>query len=392
MTDHAAALPEADDISLLDMLQVVADNLRMLVIGPLLVGLAALGIAYLIPPTYTAKVQFIPPKQQQSSAAAALSDLGVLGGAAGAIVGVKNPADQYAALTKSSSVADALIAKFNLRERYDKKFNDDTRKALAENTKVTVGPKDGLISIEVDDKDPKVAADISNSYVEELRKLLNRVALTEAQQRRVFFEKQVIDAKSSLVRAELALKASGVDGTALKISSSAALEGVARLKAQISVQEVKIAAMRGYLADTAPDFKQAQTELAALRNQMDRADKNEGASSGQSDYVARFRDFKYQETLLALYLRQFELARVDESREGAVIQVVDAAMPPERKSKPKKALIAIIAAAATGVLLLLWVFVRHALMSAEKNVESAKKMAKLRGAWRRATGRAQHLH
>ena len=168
MTDHAAALPDADDISLLDLLQVAADNLRLLVIGPLLVGLAALGIAYLIPPTYTAKVQFIPPKQQQSSAAAALSDLGVLGGAAGAIVGVKNPADQYAALTKSSSVADALIAKFNLRERYDKKFNDDTRKALAENTKVTVGPKDGLISIEVDDKDPKVAADISNSYVEEL--------------------------------------------------------------------------------------------------------------------------------------------------------------------------------------------------------------------------------
>jgi uncharacterized protein involved in exopolysaccharide biosynthesis len=162
---------------------------------------------------------------------------------------------------------------------------------------------------------------------------------------------------------------------------------VARLKAQISVQEVKIAAMRGYLADSAPDFKQAQTELAALRNQMDKADKSEGASGGSSDYVARFRDFKYQETLLALYMRQFELARVDESREGAVIQVVDAAQAPERKSKPKKGLVAVITALATGMLLLLFIFVRKAVRSAGQSAETAEKMARLRSAWGRALGR-----
>jgi tyrosine-protein kinase Etk/Wzc len=365
----------------------VVDNLRLLVLGPLLAGLAALGIAFLIPPTFTAKVQFIPPKQQQSSAAAALSDLGLLGGAAGAIAGVKNPADQYAGLAKSRSIADALVDRFKLLERYDRKVREDARKELGDNTRVLVGAKDGLISIEVDDKNPQTAAEISNAYVEELRKLLNRVALTESQQRRVFFEKQVQEAKAGLVRAELALKASGVDGMALKVSASAALEGVARLKAQISVQEVKIAAMRGYLADSAPDFKQAQTELAALRNQMDKADKSEGASGGSSDYVARFRDFKYQETLLALYMRQFELARVDESREGAVIQVVDAAQAPERKSKPKKGLVAVITALTTGMLLLLFIFVRKAVRSAGQSAETAEKMARLRSAWGRALGR-----
>jgi len=377
MTDNAATLPDDDDISLLDLLQAVVDNLRLLVFGPLLAGLVALGIAFLIPPTYTAKVQFIPPKQQQSSAAAALSDLGVLGGAAGAIAGVKNPADQYAALARSRSVADALVEQFNLVKRYDKEFKEDALKSLANFTKVAVGAKDGLITIEFEDKDPTVAARICNAYVDELRKLLNRVALTEAQQRRVFFEKQVQDAKAGLVEAEQALKASGVDSSALKVTSTVALEGVARLKAQIAVQEVKLAAMRGYLAESAPDFLQGLRELAALRQQMIRADKDEGVVIGKSDYVAKFREFRYHETLLALYLRQFELARVDESREGAVIQVIDAAEPPERRSSPKRALLASIAAVGSGIMLLLYVFVRHTIAKTRDNPTLSVKLDKL---------------
>jgi hypothetical protein len=378
---------EDDEISLLDLLQVVADNLRLLVLGPLLVGLTALGITFIIPPTFTAKVQFIPPKQQQSSAAAALSDLGILGGAAGAIAGVKNPADQYAALIKSKSVADALIEQFKLTERYDTKFRDDTRKELASNTRVVVGAKDGLISIEFDDEDAQTSADIANTYVLELRKLLNRVALTESQQRRVFFERMVGESKVNLIRAEEALKSSGVDSSALKLSATASLEGVARLRAQISVQEVKLAAMRGYLADSAPEFKQALNELFALRTQLEKADK-EDSGSGQSDYVARLREFKFQEALLALYMKQFEVARVDESREGAVIQVVDAAERPDRKSKPKKGLVAVIATLAAGFALLLFVFVRQALRSASKDDASAAKLAGLKQSFKRALGRS----
>lgn len=391
MSQDTMAISDAEDnqdeISLLDLLQVVADNLRLLVLGPLLVGLTALGITFIIPPTFTAKVQFIPPKQQQSSAAAALSDLGILGGAAGAIAGVKNPADQYAALIKSNSVADELIEQFKLTERYEEKFRDDTRKELADNTRVVVGAKDGLISIEFDDKDAQTSADIANTYVTELRKLLNRVALTESQQRRVFFERMVGESKSNLIRAEQALKSSGVDSSALKLSASASLEGVARLRAQISVQEVKLAAMRGYLADSAPEFKQALNELSALRNQLEKADKEDGGTGGQSDYVARLREFKFQEALLALYMKQFEVARVDESREGAVIQVVDAAEKPDRKSKPKKGLVAVIATLAAGFAMLIFVFVRHALRSASKDDASAAKLADLKQSFRRALGR-----
>lgn len=383
-TSPSTSLDDDAEISLLDLLQVVVENLRLLVFGPLLAGIVALGIAFLVPPTFTAKVQFIPPKQQQSSAAAALSDLGILGGAAGAIAGVKNPADQYAALIRSASVADALSSQFKLAERYDEKYREKVRKTLAENTRVTVGAKDGLISIEVDDIDPVVAADVANAYVTELRKLLNRVALTEAQQRRVFFERMVGEAKSNMVRAEQALKASGVDGAALKISASAALEGVAKLKAQISVQEVKLATLRGFLADSAPEFKQALNELTALRSQMERADRSDEGTVGQSDYVAKYREFKYQEALFTLYLRQFEVARVDESREGAVIQVVDSAEPPERKSKPKKALLATLTTFATGFALLLFVFVRNAMRSAEQSPDTAEKLLRLRTGWQRS--------
>ena len=297
---HNQQAPDQDEISLLDLLQVVADNLRLLVLGSLGTGLLALAIAYLIPPTFTAKTTFIAPKQQQSAAAAALSDMGVLGGAAGAIAGIKNPADQYSAMLKSVAIADALASQFKLSERYEAKYREDVRKELATNTTIVVGAKDGLINVQVDDYDAQMAADIANAYVFELRKLLNRVALTEAQQRRVFFERMVDESKSRMVSAERALKASGVDKEALKTSPLSALEGVARLKAQISVQEVRMAAMRGYLAEGAPEFQQALTELGALRRQMQHAEQAEGSTPSGSDYVARFREFKYQEALFAL--------------------------------------------------------------------------------------------
>ena len=382
------ALPQDmadDEISLLDLLQVVVDNLRLLLLGPLAVGVLALGVSFIVTPTFTAKTQFLPPQQQQSAAASMLASLGSLGGLAGAAAGIKNPSDQYLAFMKSVSVQDALIERFQLVERYKSKLKEDARKELTTRARIASG-KDGIISVEVDDHDPKVAADLANAHVEELHKLLGRLAVTEAQQRRVFFEKQLAQTKDNLVKAEQALKSTGVNSSALKSTPAAAVETVARLKAMISAQEVKLASMRGYLSESAPDFKLALNELAAYRSQLAKAEENEPASTSATDYVARFRDFKYHETLFELFAKQYELARVDESREGAVIQVLDVAQPPERKSKPKKALIAIIATLATGFALLLWVFVRQALRNASASPETSEKLQTLRTGWRRALG------
>jgi uncharacterized protein involved in exopolysaccharide biosynthesis len=248
--------------------------------------------------------------------------------------------------------------------------------------------KDGLITIEVDDKDPAFAADLANAHVAELGNLLKRLAVTEAQQRRVFFEKQLASAKENLTRAEQTLKSSGVNSDTLKSDPKAAVEGLARLKAGITAQEIKLASMRGYLSDSAPDFKQAQTELAAMRAQVARAEEQQPAgAAGSSDYISKYRDFKYQETLFELFAKQYEMARIDESREGAVIQVLDIAVPPELKAKPKKAQIAMLTTLAVGFALLLLVFVRHALRSAVQAPDTAEKLAGLKQAWHKALGR-----
>lgn len=384
-------MQEADDeISLLDLLQTVVDNLRLLVIGPLAVGVTALGISFLIPPTYTAKTQFLPPQQQQSAAASMLASLGNLGGLASAVGGIKNPADQFLAYMKSVTVQDALIERFKLLERYEVKTKTDARLSLANSVRSSSG-KDGLISVEVDDKDPQFAADLANAHVEELGKLLGRLATTEAQQRRLFFEKQLVLAKDKLIQSEIELKATGVSGSVLKSNPASAVAAVAGLQAGVTAQEVKLGAMRGYLAETAPEFKQALNELANLKAQLTKQEKDtpsNGNLKAQGDYVSKYREFKYNETLFELFAKQFEIAKVDESREGAMIQILDAAQAPERKSKPKKALIAIIATLAAGFALLLFVFIRQALNNAGKEQESVNKLNHLKASWQKAIGKA----
>jgi uncharacterized protein involved in exopolysaccharide biosynthesis len=243
-----------------------------------------------------------------------------------------------------------------------------------------------LISVEADDKDPKFAADLANAHVEELRNLLGRLAVTEAQHRRMFFEKQLQITNENLAKADIALKSSGINSSVLKSSPSSAVEQVARLKAGISVQEVKLGSMRNYLTESAPEFKHALNELTSLKTQLANAEKEEPASQGASDYVARYREFKYQETMFELFAKQFELAKVDESREGIVIQVLDAAEPPERKAKPKKAIIVIIATLSSGFALLLFVLVRSAFNNASQDAETKGKLTALKGSLQRAVG------
>jgi uncharacterized protein involved in exopolysaccharide biosynthesis len=388
------AVDDDDEINLLDLLQVIMDNLRLLVIGPLVAGLLALGITFAIAPTFTATTKFMPPQQQQSAAASMLAGLGALGGLAGAATGLKNPNDQFIAFLQSESIANALIDRFNLMARFESDYKVDARVKLSQLSQIS-SAKDGLITITFDDKDPVFAAQVANAYVTELGKMLNRLALTEAQNRRQFFEKQLTDTKENLTAAETALRKSGINISALKSNPQAAITAVAELQAQIVAQEIKLSSMRGYLTESAPDFKQAQTELAAFRNQFAKLEKSSAGSMGvngsDADYVARYRDVKYYEILLELFSKQFELAKVDEAREGNVIQVVDLASTPERKSKPKKALIAVLSSLATGMLLLLFVFVRSAMRGAAQTPETAEKFSSLGHAWRKALGRSQNV-
>lgn len=372
---------DADDdgLSLLDLAIPLASHLKLLVVGPLVMALTALGITYLISPTYTARTTFLPPQQQQSAAASALASIGALAGLAGGAAAVKSPADQYVALMKSETVFDRIIDQFKLMEEYDATFRVDAREELAHNVRITLGKKDGIVSLEVDDKDPSRAAAMANQFVDELRRLTSQLALTEAQLRRVFFERQLAQTRDKLTKAQEALQASGFSAGAIRAEPKAAAESYARLRAEATAAEVRLQALRRALADSTPEIQQQLAALSAVRAQLAKAEATSD-TSGEADYIGRYREFKYQETLFELFARQYELARADESREGALIQVVDVANAPEKKSKPKRVVVAGLTLFATWLALCVWIYVRHAWRESARDPRTAQKVSQLKSA------------
>ena len=376
----ASAAARDDEISLLDLTLVLAENWRTLVLVPLAAGLLALGISFLIPPTYTAVTRILPPGQQQNASSLLGAQLGSLAGLVGTAAGIKNPADQYVALLKSRSVYDAIVQRFKLKELYEASYLEDARKGLEQRTRVSAGVKDGIIAIEVDDHDPKRAADMATAFVEELRNLTKTLAITEAAQRRLFFEEQLKQAKENLTKSEVTLQGSSVSESTLRTVPQSALEALARLKAQITAQEIKLASQRTFMTDANPEFRLGIQELSALRTELSKAEKSSPvmAAGNGAEYIAKYRDFKYHETLFDLMAKQYELARLDEAREGAVIQIVDAALPSERPIKPRKLAVTLFATLVTFFATLALVLLRRAFRQIAGHPDSAAKLVRLR--------------
>jgi uncharacterized protein involved in exopolysaccharide biosynthesis len=370
---------EQDSISLLDLLLPLIESWKLWIFGSLAVGLAALGAAFLMTPSFTARTSFLPPQQAQSGMASALASLGGLAGLAGAAGGIRSPADQLLALMQSTTAQDRLIDQFKLIDLYDVKYRFEARKVLEKNTRMAIGKKDGLISVEVDDASPQRAAEMANAYVEELRRMTSVLAVSEAQQRRLFFEKELKDARDQMAKAQQALQATGFNLGALRAEPKAAAEGYARLKADITAAEVKLRILRDSLADSAPEVQRQLAGLSELRNQLARLEQSAESNVGP-DYVTKYREFKYRETLFELFAKQYEIARVDESREGALIQVVDVALPPEYKSKPKRAFIAVAATLLAFLLLGVYILMRHFWRESAADPERAAQMGRLRSA------------
>jgi uncharacterized protein involved in exopolysaccharide biosynthesis len=349
VTDPALSSPDVigsspapeTEITLGDVWRAVWRRRRWVFGAPFATAVLALAATYLMCPTFTAQTVFLPPQQQQSIGASAVASLGAVANLAGGLASLHAPADQYVAMMQSASVADRLIDRFDLMKVYGASLRVDARKMLAENSHFTVGKKDGLVTVEVDDHDPKRAAAMANQYVEELHRLTDTLAVTEAQQRRKFFEQLLKQTEDRLIDAQQALQASGLTEGALKAEPKAIADAYARLRAQVTAAEVKLQTMRGLLTDNAPEVLAQKTTLDALRAQLAALEHNNSQASGGADYLTKYREFKYQETLFELLAKQYELARVDESREGALIQVIDPATVPERKSKPKRGYIAL---------------------------------------------------
>lgn len=316
---------------------------KTIVLGSLAAGVMALAATYLLTPRFTSRVAFFPAPQQQGLMAAALNQLGPLGGLAGESLGQKKTGDQLVALLRSVTIADRIIDRFRLLEAYEVDLRMEAREELEKRYAVSLGRKDGLISVQVEDESPQRAAEMANQFVEELRQLTGTLALTEAQLRRKLFEAELKLTSERLAKAQAALQAIGFNAGALKAQPKAAADGYARLHAEATSAEVRLQALRRALTDGAPEVQQQQSTLDALRSKLAQAEKASAGDGGAPDYIGRYRDFKYQESLFELYAKQFELARLEEGREGPMIQIVDRAQPAERKSWPRRGITAVAA-------------------------------------------------
>ena len=357
-----------DEISLLVLLSVLVKHKKLVLGLPFVVAVVVSGITLTMPNIYTGTTKILPPQQNQSGASALVSQLGGLAALAGAVT--KSSTDIYVGMLKSRTVADNLIQKFGLIKVYDAEYPSMARKRLDRETVILAG-KDGIVTIEVDDKDPKRAAELANAYVDELLKISQVLAVTEAAQRRLFFERQFAQAKENLANAEVLARQALQQGGLVKVDDQGRtlVEATARIRVLISIKEVQIGAMRAFATDLNPDLRLAQQELDSLRRELAKmegtgtAAKSAGnaAGSGQGmDSLRLLRDVKYREVIFEALARQYELAKIDEAKDSAVVQVMDKAVEPDRKSKPVRSVIVLLSALAAGIFAGFWAFVREA--------------------------------
>ena len=394
-TNPTAAQAPMDDeeINLMDLLLVVAKHNRFIIKLTATVAVLSVVYALLQPNIYSAKVMIMPPQQSQSSAASMLmAQVGALGSLAGVD---KSPSGLYIAMLKSRSVADTLIERFKLKAVFKKDTYVATRKALEGAVTMTAG-KEGMISIEFDDTDPKLAADIANGYVDALDGLVRRIAVTEAGRRRLFFEGELKKTQDKLDNAELAMKILQEKTGVISIEgqSSAILSAEASLRAQIASKEIELSAMRGFATAQNPDVRRTEQMLVSLRAQLAKLEHQAQATAADMpskskipgmaiDYVHRMRDLKYNETLFAFVSQQLASAKLDEAKDAPVIQVVDKALVPEKKSKPKRALIVILATMLAFFVGVLFAFFKEASERASLDPLAAERMSLLRRYLRR---------
>jgi uncharacterized protein involved in exopolysaccharide biosynthesis len=390
----------SESLHLLDVLLVLSLRRKFIVRFTLGAVVLAVILVLVVPSKYTATTALLPPAQNSSMSSALLGQLGgssALASVAGASLGIKNPGDMYVALFRSRTVEDAMIKRFGLMERYHAKKDSQARAAFESHSGVVLGAKDGLIRITFSDRDPKEAADLANGYVEEFRKLSATLAITEASQRRIFFQQQLLEAKENLTTAEEAMKHTEQSTGVLQIDSQSRslIESAANLRAQVVAKEVQLQGMRSYATEDNPEVVLAEQQLSALKSQLTQiAGADQGAGAGLivpkgkvpeagMQYIRSLRDLRYYETISELIGKQFEIAKLDEARQGAIVQVVDLAVPPDNRSFPKRTITVALVAVLSFSLACAWSVFFNGLQQRNQDPASRQRMEALRASFRK---------
>jgi tyrosine-protein kinase Etk/Wzc len=348
---------EPNECHILDLLIILSRRKQIILRATLAAAVLSAIVSLLLPNRYTATANILPPQQSPSLAASMIGQLGALGPMAAMAqkdLGLKNPNDLYVGMLRSRTAEEALIRRFDLLRVYRDKKMSDGRRDLEDATSIVLG-KEGFVTISVEDKDRSRAPQIANAYVEQLRKLTQDLAVTEAGQRRLFFERQLELAKNSLADAEQALKETEQKTGLIQLDGQARaiIEAVVKLRAQMAAKEVELHAMRLFSTEQNPDVMLGEQELSGLRAQLALLEKQSGGPGNVQvpvgnvpeaglQYVRKLRDVKYAETIFEILAKQYEAARLDEAKTAAIIQVLDPAIEPDRKSSPPRTLIIVI--------------------------------------------------
>jgi tyrosine-protein kinase Etk/Wzc len=380
--DPRTTKPEDDELSVFELLIVLVKHKFLLLGLPVAAGIAGLIYSLMLPNVYTASTKLLPPQQSASASSAMLAQLGGLGSLVGAAGGYKSSTDLFVGMLKSRTVGDSMVQRFELAKTPGMKYPSEARQTLMGVTNITTG-KDGFITIEVDDKDPKRAAEIANAYVDELMKLTQGLAVTEASQRRLFFERQFQQARDNLAKAETRAR-EGLDrGGLVKVDEQgrAMVETTGRLRGQITVKEVQIGAMRSFAADRNAELLRAEQELEVMKRQLakiegeggDRPGNRAARGSGMGN-LGLLRDVKYYEVIYELLAKQFEMAKIDEAKDSAVIQVLDPAIPPDFRSKPNRRNIVLLWGLSALILGIVLAFIIEAITKAASDPQQLERL------------------
>jgi len=386
----------ASDVDFLDAALVLARERRTILTVALVFMFFAGGAACLIKPSFTATAIILPPQQQQQSILSAMGSqagsLAALGGGAAGIF--KNPADLYVGILQSRTIADRLIDNLHLRSVYKVKTLADARAKLEGNSSIEAA-KNGLILITVTDHDPNRASDLANGYIDQLHTLNSTLAVTEAAQRRVFFDQELASEKSALSKAEDELKATQLKTGLIQLSgqSQEIIQSIAQVRAEISSREVQIQALKTFATNQNPDTIRVQEEINTLRGQLANLENSQSKivpgdtnlPAGQVpeatlEYERKLREVHYHDALSELLTNQYEAARIDEAKSAPLIQVIDRAVPPEKKSGPHRALIALAAGLLGFIVACIWILVRNGYRRLRQVPENDVRFQELRQA------------
>ena len=399
MSDYIQENTEPD-INLLDLLIALGQEKWTLIVVTVLAAITGVVVSLITPAMYVSRTSIMPP-QQSGGGGGGLASLGSLAGLAGLgalsnmAAGIKSSDEMFIALMRSQSVQSALIEQFKLKERYGARNTEEARQALNLNVAILADKKSGMLFVDAQDKDPAFAAQLANAQVKELNVILSRLAVTEAQQRRAYYEQQIIKTQAKIPQLELefkeAQKSSGLEVASL-LSESGSLPG------QIAAKELQLLVLSRFATAQNPDLKRLAVEISALRAQMARYELSKSepktsdlSKSGQStestktNFVQKatqaYNTLKIQEALLDGYVKQLELAKVDEAKEGPAVQGVDEARAPEMRAKPERRKL-VIAYTVTGLII---AFLLAALRALLRHIRSTpdclQRWSQLKRAW-----------